>query len=425
MSEKIITQTPALESTLKEVEKRPAPMAANKAKTIDPEPNVVKLTSGNPSFDKTKIRPQKIRRYWLALSFIFLVLAPIGLGVYYYIYVASDRYVSGAGFSVRGVNSGGSLDGIGALTGLASAGSTTSDSYIVLEYLKGRNIVERLLSEMDLRTAYNHSSIDPISKMKDNIEIEDFVLYWEGKIETSFNSTSGIVTFDVQAFNAEDAYKIANLVLKYTQDLVNKLSADARQDSVRFATIEVKNAEERLHQELKSIRDFRERESSINPEASAQLDIELITTIKGKLIDISARIAALKNSVADNAPSMVDLRRQAAALEEQISERTLRIGLGSSDSNFDISSLLATYETLVLEKEFAQKSYASALSSMEKARVEADRQQKYLAVYRLPDLPQSAIYPQRYINILMLIVLILCLWGIATLIAYSIRDHLS
>lgn len=371
-------------------------------------------------------RPQKRRRRLLVLSFIIAVLIPTILGGYYYNFVASDRYTSSAGFAVRGVSAGASIDGIGALTGLASSGTTTSDSYIILKYLESRDLVEKLEAEIDLAAVYSGQNIDSYSRMGKNLTIEEFVKYWESMIFTTFDSTSGVLTFEVQAFTPEDAKQIAELVLENTQDLVNSLSERARQDSVRFADAEVKRAEERLRKALSDLREFRQSEQSINPAASAQLDMELISTLESRLLEVKARIAALGDSVAIDAPSMIRLRGQAEALEEQIKERTAELGSSVAGQNgTDISELLAVYEALEVEKTFAEQAYASSLSSLEQARIEADRQQRYLAVYSLPLLAQEAVYPERLLNTLLVIVIAVCFWGISTLIVYSIRDHLS
>jgi len=356
-----------------------------------------------------------------------LVALPALLGTYYFALVATDRYVSGAGFSVRGMDAGGGMDVLGAFTGLASTGSTTSDSYIVLNYLESRDLLDRLQEDFDVRRFYGEEKIDYISRMGDDLMIEEVVEYWEGMIATTYDSTSGIITIEVEAFEPENAERVATLVLQYVQDLVNRLSEKARQDSVRFAESEVVRSETRLRDALQELRVFREQEQSINPAASAQLQIELIGALETQLVDIRARMAALGESIDQDAPSMSALRRQAEALEAQIAEKMKGLSNSSlqTKAGATLSGQLAEYESLEVEKEFGQQAYASALSSLEQARMEADRQQRYLAVYSYPSLPEDALYPRRILSIVMLIVVLTSIWGIGTLIVYSVRDHLS
>ena len=387
---------------------------------------VVRLSANPASDGRTSTRQRQGR--WLRRSFLLFAVLPILAGALYFSVVASDRYTSHAGFAVRGVGAGGGLDGIGAITGLASTGSTTSDSYIVLKYINSRDLIERLQTEVNFNAVYSGDPIDPLSRLRRNASIEELMAYWTRRVRTSFDPTSGIINFEVQAFSIEDTQKIATLVLQYTDELVNQLSESARQDSVRFAETEVKRAEERLRQSLQEIRRFRAQEQSINPAASAEFDIAITSELEARLIDLRARIASITGSLDANAPSLVALRRQVAALEAQLAERAAGIGLAedaTSQTRLAMTDQLAIFETLEVEKTFAQEAYQSALTSLEQARAEADRQQRYLAVFTQPALPQKATYPKRLQSIGVLSVVVLALWGIATLIVCSVRDHLS
>lgn len=377
------------------------------------------------------IRAHAWRRAALALSFVLIVVLPTLAATAYYGLMAADRYTSGAGFAVRGMGGGmGGADMVQSFTGLAGGSTTISDSYIVLNYLKSRDIVERLESDFDLRAAFNRAEADALSRLSPDAPIEEVVAYWDGMTTTSFDLISGVMTFEVQAFRPDDAQRIAEFVLGYVTDLVNELSESARQDSVRFAREEVARAEARLRAALEDIRAFRNAEQSINPQASAQAEVELVTTLEKELIDVRARMAALAGSVNEAAPTMVALRRQAEAMEAEIARRASSISQAMPDKKGQdgataLSELLAAYEALEVEKTFAQQAYASALSSLESARMEADRQQRYLAVYAQPLVAQEAAYPRRVVMVALVAAVAFCLWAIGTLVAYAVRDHLS
>ncbi|MBT9382899.1 hypothetical protein KM176_03405 [Pseudooceanicola sp. CBS1P-1] len=392
-------------------------------KEAKPAPTVVELTKTPGSGKKSARRPQARRRMYLAASFVICVLIPGLIGSAYYAFVASDRYVSTAGFSVRSIDGGVSMDGLGALTGLASAGSTTSDSYIILHYLKSRDLVELLEKDVDLTALYQGKGVDPLSRLHPDAPIEDVVQYWDGRISTTFDNTSSMITFEVQAFSPGDADRIAKAILVHVKDLVNDLSESARQDALRFAQGELSRSEDRLRESMTQMRAFREKERSINPAASAQLDIELLGSLQSKLVDIRARISALEGNVDANAPSMQALKRQEDSIQQQIDNYSG--GISDDPDGKKMSDLLSEYETLEVDKTFAEKSYASALSSLEQARMDADRQQRYLAVYSQPMVAQQAMYPRRALSVLLILSVLGALWGIGTLIVYAVRDHLT
>ena len=369
-------------------------------------------------------KPHQRKLLW---SFVLCVVLPLVLAVTYYAAYATDRYAARAGFSIRGIDTSAGIDGIGALTGLASSGSTTSDSYIVLGYLASRELVEAVDAELDLRGAYAAPEVDALSRLAPDATVEDFLKYWERRISTQFDPTSGIIEFEVQSFSSDRARAIADTVLRLTQTLVNDLSANARSDALRFAREEVELQEHRLRDALGAIRDFRTSEQSVDPSASATLGIQLIASLESRLIDLNARIGALRQTLDADAPSVNALRRNAEALEVQIIERRQAIGINAlgGEGVSAVTQQLALYEELMVERSLAQQAYASALVSLEGARRDADRQQRYLAIHLKPQVAQSAEYPRSLRNILVLSFALIAVWGIGSLITYSVRDHLN
>jgi len=371
------------------------------------------------------ITSQEARRNRLKLSFYICCVYPFILITLYYAFIASDRYASSAGFSVRGVKTTSSLDGLGALTGLAASGSTTSDSYIILQYLKSRALFEDLDKQLKLREEYSKPSIDYISRLSKDAYIEEVVEYWSGKVKTEFDSTSGIIDVQVQTFSPEYSLEVLELVIKKIQDLVNGLSASARQDALKFAETEVNLQEARLRKSLQDILEFRTNEQSVDPAASAALDIELLSTLEGRMIDINAQIAVQRTTLNANAPSLLRLKRQSQALKAQIEKRRSTISGNKKGNNTAISIQLTKYETLEVERRFAEQAYASSLNSLEQARRDADRQQRYLAVHLYPLSAEKSEYPRRIRNIFLAAFLLIAFWGIGALLVYSIRDHLT
>lgn len=386
------------------------------------------LTLNNAAVqDKGAQRPRKKRRSALLLSFMLMVVLPLGAAILYYTTIATDRYAASAGFSIRGIDTNSGVDGIGALTGMASTGSTTSDSYIVLSYLGSRALLEAVDEQLGLRHAFSVPDVDFLSRLAPEATAEDFVRYWNRRIHTQFDPTSGIIAFEVQAFDPADAREIAATVLALTQALVNELSANARGDALRFATQEVVLQETRLRNALAAIRDFRASQQSVDPSATAALEIQLIANLESRLIDVNARISALRQTLDESAPSLVALLRNADALSAQITARRDAIGtelLGPTGVNA-MPQQLALYEELEVERSLAQQAYASALVSLEQARRDADRQQRYLAIHQRPQMAESAHYPRSLRNILIMGFALLAAWGIATLLTYSVRDHLT
>jgi capsular polysaccharide transport system permease protein len=119
------------------------------------------------------------------------------------------------------------------------------------------------------------------------------------------------------------------------------------------------------------------------------------------------------------------MEQVAAALRTQIAARRAAIGDNVGEAGTATAETLAEFEALQLQLTFAQQRYASALSSLENALMDADRQQRYLAIFSRPFMPEEAMYPLALRNVMLIVFGSFALWAISSLVAYAVRDHLN
>jgi capsular polysaccharide transport system permease protein len=373
-----------------------------------------------------KVGAQKRRRRALVLSFLIGFVLPSLLGAVYFLSYATDRYASGASFVVRGIDSTPQVDILGSFTGMASSGSTTSDSYIIRRYLESPDLLRELDNKLALQEHYSQPQIDIVSRFWSGQPFEYFVDYWLRRINTTYDNTTGIVSFEVQGFDPETTHALAQAVLQAADTLVNNLSEAARSDSVRFAQVEVDRSEERLSTAQAEISKFRSSNRSVDPTIDAQFEARLVSALEEQLSDLEARMEVMGTNLSEDSLVMQQMRSQAAALAAQIDQRRSAVGNGNTnDLGTSTAEELSKYESLLLVQTFAQQRYASALASLEQARMDADRQQRYLAVFSRPQLPEHPMYPRRIFDAFLFAAALLALWSILTLVIYAVRDHLK
>jgi capsular polysaccharide transport system permease protein len=80
---------------------------------------------------------------------------------------------------------------------------------------------------------------------------------------------------------------------------------------------------------------------------------------------------------------------------------------------------------LALDRAYADKQLAGALTALDAARSEAQRKQLYLERVVQPNLPDVAIEPKRLRSVVVIFVLGLVAWGILTLLVASVREHMA
>jgi len=387
------------------------------------EPNVLD-TKSDPSNIKSA---QQRRRRWTKLSIIPFVILPAILAIIYYSLIAADRYAVEVKFAIRSPSSVVPSDLLGLVSGTTSSGSTTSDSYIVTDFLKSREFLDKIEKRIDLRAIYNRPEADFLAKFDPANTKEEFVRYLENMIYMYFDTSSQIITLEVQAFTPEDAKLIAEEVLFLSGNLINEISEQARLDTVRSAEAELNRAETRLKKHRRALSVFRESEQDINPTSTVEAQQLLLSNVLGELTAAKTKMISIRRFLAEDAPSVNVLRSRIVALETQLEAQKSQLGGGNAtgkQGDFQtLNTRIGAYEVLAVDLEFLQQAYVTSLASLEAARIEADRQQRYLASFVHPSLPEEAIYPHRILNTFIVAVLSTIFWGISVMIFYIVREH--
>jgi capsular polysaccharide transport system permease protein len=320
----------------------------------------------------------------------FAIPALIVVG--YIAFGISNQYTSEARFAVRGGEQI-SVDPISALTGMASF-TQAQDTLIVVNYVKSRAVVEELDRSIGLRKMY--SRVDWLSRFHSADPIEDLVKYWRGKIKTSVENPSGIVTIQVSAFSPQDALKVADAVVSASEQLVNSMSTRATRDAMEQARSELARAEQRLGEVRVALQNLRNSQATLNPRRTA----EGINKLIGELRLERARLeddanSAKRSQVLDEAPQMQLLRIRIQVISDQIGELEHQLTSNTdSPSSGTVSGKITRFDELELERQIAEKQYTLATESFERARVNAERQKVYLTTFVVPLLPHDVAWPR-------------------------------
>jgi capsular polysaccharide transport system permease protein len=371
------------------------------------------------------------RKPWLVISVLACIALPTLIAATYLLFIAADRYVSEARFAVRSSEQQ-TFDALGMIAGLPSS-RTTSDSYIVVDYISSLDMLRALEGRLPLLEMYRDDSADFLSRLGTNVSQEDFVSYWKDRISVFYDSTKQTISLEVQAFQPEHAQRIATEIVDVVSNLVNELSAQARRDAVQFAASELARSELRVKSARDAVHDFRVANNELDPQLAVQSSQTTITELEGERSRLASQLASVSTYLADDAPSVQVMKSRIAALDGEIERIRRQVStaptsdpsLATSGRSAPLADAIKEYQGLLLEQEFAEKAYTAALASLDRARIEAAREQTYLAIYAEPVVADDATYPKRWMDILMVLVVCCVAWAVGALGFLSIRDHMS
>ncbi|KAF0674588.1 sugar transporter [Profundibacterium mesophilum] len=365
------------------------------------------------------------RRHWgLVAGFMMLVTLPLAIAAYYLWEISVDQYASKTGFTVRQEEGGTATELLGGLAQFAGAGAG-SDASILYEFIQSQEMVELINSELDLYAIYAQNwEQDPVFSLWPDATIEDLLWFWQRMVQISFDQSSGLIELRVLAFDPRDAQRIAEQIVGISQNMINDLNSAARADLTNYAAADLEQAFARLKSARQALTEFRTRTRIVDPEAEIQGQMGVVNNLQQQLAQALIELDLITGSSASGDPRVVQAERRIEVIRERIAqERGAFADDTPSGPNSDYPSLLAEYEGLVVDREFAEETYRAALAAADLARDKAARQSLYLATYVKPTLAQTSEYPRRVMLISLAALFLVMIWAIASLIYYSLRDR--
>ncbi|MDE4175237.1 sugar transporter [Phaeobacter sp. PT47_59] len=373
-------------------------------------------------------RPAQMRRrHWgLVVSFLLLVLAPLAAVVFYLFTIAEDQYISTAGFTVRSQESSGATDILGGLANFAGS-TTASDGDILYEFIQSQEMVEAVDRAVPLRPHYSQSwPRDWVFSLWPDATLEEMIWYWHRIVGISYDSGSGLTEVQVVAFDADTAQTITRAIVEESQTRINALNEQAREDAMRYAREDLDEALERLKGAREALTQFRTRTRIVDPEADIQGRMGVMNNLQQQLAEALIEYDLLRGTVGDSDPRLKKAQQHIDVIRERIDIERQTFTSSNTDTGAvgeDYPSLIAEFERLTVDLQYAEETYRAALTALEAARDEATRQSRYLATYIKPTRAQESEYPGRYMLSGLAGLFLLLTWSILALIYYSIRDR--
>lgn len=366
----------------------------------------------------------QLRHIIVMVSFVLMVILPTIVSAWYLWTRAADRYVSTVGFSVRTEEVGSAFQLLGGLAELSRASG--SDTEVLYRFIQSQELVELADKALDLRSLWSKGNPkrDPVFVFHAPGTIEELVTYWRRMVNV-YNDDSGLLDMHVQAFTPEDAQLIASFILEQSTEMINRLSAIAREDTTRYAREELDLAELRLAQARETLTRFRNEKQIVDPSASVQSQMGLLSSLQLQLAQTLIDQDILRQTAPANDPRLIQLGRRIDVIEARLAEEREKLGIGTGATNGSavFADLVGEFERLSAERDFAEQSYTAALTNFETAVAEARRQSRFLAAHVRPTLAESPEHPRRVTILSIVAAFSFLVWVILVLAGYALRDR--
>lgn len=397
--------------------------AARRKPALPAEPAEPALALGGAAAEYSRVlldiqRSRKRRFFLRVAAFVFL---PTLLTFLYTFAWATPRYVSEFQATYQTYQPVKSLSAglVESVLG-SSQGSNIDIAAIVYEYARSPALLAKLNAKLNLRDYFSSPRIDYFSRLGKQASSEKFLSYYRRHVSVS-EGLGGYLTVEVTAFDPQYAVTLAKAVVDACDDMVDGISARARQDEVRSAEAELARQEERVRRARKAMTDFQNAHGDLDPQRVANQLGQIVGNLESQLATARTELANTLSYMKADAPRVVQLKYVISALEQQLRQEQGRMANTSGTTPY--SQVLDQYSALQLEEDFASKAYLAAQQGLTVARADAARQQTYLVDFAPPTEPDRPTqwFPVTYTVSALLISFMA--FGIGSLMIGAMRDQ--
>ncbi|GAB2695428.1 lipopolysaccharide biosynthesis protein [Aliiglaciecola aliphaticivorans] len=428
---------------LSPIEANQAKLRELRAKALLEEPELATLSSNEPGSRKAMLKDNaaNIKDKIVVLSahpkfqkftrpFALCVLLPFLLFAFYQVIWASPRYESQAKLIVKEPDGMATLDPAMAIMSGFGVSSGSLDTELVKAFVYSNDMLIYLEDTLDISKHYSNGEFDVFSRLDDEASKESRLKYYLDRVLVEVDEKSQVISVFVQAFDPDFAHLMSKTIVDRAEWYINEIGHNLAKKQLEFVMLEHKLVEKRLQKAKTELLAFQRRHNLLDPQAEGMALQQITYQLEGQIAAKRTELNALRNSMSENAPQVLQAKSQLESMVEQLenerarltTDKTVDTSLPDDEKNLSVSQVMAKFSDFKINMELALQAYTSSQVSLEKSRIEAYRQLKYLVTVESPTLPQDAKYPEVFYNLSLFLAVILMLFGIGRIVIATVAE---
>ncbi|MES2145072.1 MAG: capsule biosynthesis protein, partial [Pseudomonadota bacterium] len=300
----------------------------------------------------------------------------------------------------------------------------SQDSIAVQGYLQSRDAMMRLDQDLGFRAHFSGANIDPLQRLSPDATAEAAYKIYKRNIKISYDPTEGLVRLEVAATDPATAVAFAKALIGYAEEQVDQLTRRLRDDQMSGARDSYDEAEQKMLVAQRRVVELQEKYKVLSSEVEVSLITGQITELEGQLMQERLALAQMESNETPNLARMDPVKRRIETLDDEIA--TLRAKL-TEDSSSGLSLAKVQSELLVAQADVQTRQLllAQSLQQLETARIEANRQVRYLSLSVNPSPPDEPSYPRAFENTMVVLLVFSGIYLMISMTAAILREQMT
>jgi len=368
-------------------------------------------------------RRRQARFFLISLRLLIFVALPTWLVGYYFYNIATPMYEVEAQMVIQKPGSSGDSSGLGGLLGGGGL-SNLEDSVIVQGYLGSREAMQRLDSENGFVAHFQQDFVDDIQRMAPDISMEAAYEKYKKYVKIGYDPTEGVIRMSVIAITPETASEFARALIAFAEERVDQIAAPVRLDQLTVAQRNYEASEQEVLDASNRVLELQQSAGVISPDADATGQLTIVNNLEAMLDQRRLDLAEINRNEAPNQAQVKAIEDDILSLTDRISERRAAMFAGS-DTSGSLARLSGELSIARSDLQMRQMLLQQSLTSLETARVETNRQTRYLSLAVAPVPPDEPTHPKALENTLLALALFFGIYIFLSLTIAILREQIG
>lgn len=352
---------------------------------------------------------------------VFVGIPTLLCGIYFYT-IATPMYATNSSFMIQQAEPSATGGGAGLLSSSPLSGAF--DSIAVQDYLESRDAMLRLDADVGFKEHFSDASIDPVQRLSENPSNEEAFKAYSSHVKIGYDPTEGLVKLEVVATDPHVSQKFSEALIKYAEERVDNLTLRKREDQMKGAREGLQEAEIKLQETQEAVVKLQEQIGMISPEAETGALMSQISRFEGQLQVKQLELQQLLDNRRPNQARVEGVQGDIRRIESVVAELRSQLTVPTETSG-SLARISLDLKMAELDLQMRQAMAQQALQALEGARVEANRQTRFLSLSSSPIAPDEPTYPRKFENTVLSFLLFSGLYLLASLTAAVLREQMS
>jgi capsular polysaccharide transport system permease protein len=365
------------------------------------------------------------RSLHLAARLVMFVLLPTALAAWYYFLVATPLYATKSEMVIQqadGAVTAGGSGGLGAMLG--GALEANKDSIAVQGYLQSRDAMLRLDAEHGFRAHFSEPAVDPLLRLAPDATMEEMYRLYQKSVRIAYDPTEGLLKMEVAATDPATSVRFSEALIGYAEEQIDHLTQRKREDQMRDARASFEDSEANMLAAQRRVVALQERFKVMSSEAEVGLVTAQIGSLETELTRERLSLTQMRSNAAPNQARMAPIERRIATLEAEIAGLRGRL-TQKREGQASLAEVQSEMLMAQADVQTRQMMLASTLQQLENARIEANRQVRYLSLSVSPVAPDEAAYPRAFENTLVTLLIFAGIYLMISMTVAILREQVT